>query len=361
MKAVVFPFFAMLLSYSIISVAQPGEQQQDSDGVDTQPGDTTTTEDAEKMGIYKKHNPENPCDRGLDTYDYDKSWYDESQIYVNSKFCEPALWFDNFFANDRVFKEGVAGTYIRWRNDFSYDEEELFKFDTNISASVEIPGVQNRLRLTLENDEDEDLRDVAPGTGETNANTLGIQLDLLQSERSKFNVTVSLKPRIRFRYRYTYPVYEIVTMRLTQELQREEETHSSRTLIDIEKLFMQSFLFRSSSEAKLSEEFSGVDWLQAFVVYQRINKKTSISYESSASGITQPLTLVTNYRLAVRFRKNFHRRWLFYEISPEMTWPVTFDGDRQNIEIDRRSKWLLFFRFEVHFGNAAKKRYKDHN
>jgi len=318
-------------------------------------------EEDEDYSIYKKHNPDDPCDRGLDTYDYETSWYDDTQIYVNSQFCEPALWFDNFFGSDRVFQEGAAGTYIRWRNDFSYDEEEYFKFKTDISFSVELPVLEDRLRLTFESDEDEHLRDIAPGNDQEAANSLGLQLDVAETSRSKFNINVSFTPRVRLRYRYTYPVYESVTLRLTQELQREKAVHSARTLIDFEKLFKNQLFFRSSSEARLSEEFDGVDWLQAFVLYQRVNKKTSLSYETSANGITEPMTLATNYRVAVRFRKNFHRRWLFYEISPELTWPVSFDEDRQLIVKNRRSKWLIFFRFEVHFGNAYKKRYQDYN
>jgi len=132
-------------------------------------------------------------------------------------------------------------------------------------------------------------------------------------------------------------------------------------LIDFEKLFENQLFFRSSSEGKLSEEFDGVDWLQAFVLFQRLNNKTSLSYEASANGITQPGTLALNYRLGVRFRKNFHRRWLFYEVAPEMSWPVTLDIDRRGTVISRRSKWLIFFRLEVHFGNAYKKRYQDYN
>jgi hypothetical protein len=318
-------------------------------------------QDTEEYNIYKQHNPDDPCEREFDTYDYELSWYDQSQVYVNSRFCEPALWFDNFFANDRLFAEGVAGTYIRWRTDFTHDEEEYFKFKTGITASFEMPRFQKRLRLTYDSGEDEQLRDIAPGNSDETANNIGFQLDLMENIRSKINISVSLKPRIRLRYRYTYPVLETVTLRLTQELQREEAVHSSRTLINFEKLFLKEFLFRSSSQGIISEEYDGVDWLQAFVVFQRLDKKTSISYESSANGITEPSTLALNYRLAVRFRKNFHRKWLFYEIAPEMTWPVTLDEDRTTTLYERRSKWLIFFRFEVHFGNAYKKRYQDHN
>ena len=315
----------------------------------------------EKYHIYRKEHPDNPCDRGLDAYDYEKKWYDDSQIYINSKFCEPALWFDNFFANDRIFDEGVAGTYVRWRNDFTYDEEESFEYKMRFNFSVELPGFQDRMRLTFEGDEDEDLRDIAPGNGDGTTNSLGLQLDLKETARSKFNVNVSLSPKIRFRYRYTYPIYKNVIMRLTQEVQRKEQINSARSLIDYEHTFKENFLFRSSTEGKVSEEFDGVDWLQAFVLYQRVNKKTSLSYEASVNGITEPWTLATNYRVGVRFRKNIHREWLFYEIAPEYTWPVTLDQSRLMIEKDRRSKWMIFFRLEFHFGNANKKRYQSYN
>ena len=277
------------------------------------PADKLTEE--EQYQIYRRDNPDDPCDRSMDTYDYAESWYDSSQVYVNARFCEPALWFDNFFANDRIFEEGVAGTYIRWRNEFTFDEEEGFKFKTALNASVELPVAEKKLRLTFDDDVDEDLRDIAPGQGEDTTNTLGLQLDLAQNDRSKFNVSVSLSPKIRFRYRYTYPVLDTLILRYTQEIQRKKQINSALSRIDVEKLFAREFLFRSTTEGNLSEEFDGVDWLQAFVLYQRINHKTSISYESSASGMTEPVVQAVNYRLGLRFRKNFHREWLFYEIS----------------------------------------------
>ncbi len=316
--------------------------------------------EAKKYNIYRKENPDNPCDRGLDAYNYEKQWYDDSQIYINSKFCEPALWFDNFFASDRIFNEGVAGTYVRWRNDFTYDEEEPFEYKMKLSFSVELPGFKDRMRLTFEGDEDEDLRDIAPGNGDETTNRLGLQVDLKETARSKFNVNISLSPKIRFRYRYTYPIYKNVVMRFTQEVQRKEQVNSSRSLIDYEHTFKQELLFRSSTEGKVSEEFNGVDWLQAFVLYQRVNKKTSLSYEASVNGVTKPWTLATNYRVGLRFRRNFHREWLFFEFAPEYTWPVTIDEQRLMIEKDRRSKWMILFRLEVHFGNAHKKRYQDY-
>lgn len=357
--------FLFIITPFAIANEQPGTNDLDEaeEKTSTEIIDTTvdSTEAEVDYHIHKKDNPDDPCDRGLDLYNYEKSWYDDTQVYINSRFCEPALWFDNFFANDRVFEEGAAGTYVRWRNEFTQDEEESFKYKMRLSASVELPIIEKHLRLTFEGDEDEDLRDIAPGNGEDTANSLGLQLDLVENSRSKFNVSVSLSPRVRLRYRYTYPIYQDITLRLTQEVQRKKKVHTGRTQIEFEKVFNQSYLFRASSEGKVSEEYDGVDWLQAFVLYQRLNNKTSLSYESSVNGITEPRTLAINYRLGFRFRKNFHRRWLFFEVAPEVTWPISLDELRSDTVIDRRSKWLLFFRLEVHFGNASKKRYRDHN
>ena len=310
--------------------------------------------------IYRKDNPDNPCDRGLDAYDYEKKWYDESQIFINSKFCEPALWFDNFFADDKIFKEGAAGTYVRWRNEFTYDEEEYFDYKMRLDFSVELPGTQNRLRITFQGDEDEQLNDIAPGNGADTTNSLGLLLNLKESTYAKFNASISLAPRLLLRYRYTYPLKDDVIVRFTQELQREQGTHSALTQFDYEHTIKKIFLFRSSTQGELSEEFEGIDWLQGFALYKRLNDKTSISYEAGVSGITEPWIIATNYRLGVRFRKNFHREWLFYEIAPEYTWPITLGDERQTIEQERRSKWMLFFRLEVHFGNAHKKRYQQY-
>ena len=355
--------FCLLISsvYALHAETLIEEVDVKSEVLSSDAEDVDTVASETGYNILRQEHSKNPCDRGLDTYSYEKRWYDESQAYINSRFCEPALWFDNFFASDRIFEEGVAGTYVRWRNDFIYDEEEHFKFKTRLTFSVQLPGITKNLRLTFEGDEDEDLRDIAPANREEAENTLGLQLDLLENARSKFNVNINFKPRIRFRYRYTMPFNETITLRLTQEIQRENSTHSARTRFDFEKLFNETFLFRSSTEARYSEQYDGFDSLQAFFLFQRLDRRASLAYEASVSGISKPISQIIDYRIAVRFRKNFHRRWLFYEITPEVTWPITYDDSREFIKFERRSKWQLFFRLEVHFGNTSKKRYEKYN
>ena len=299
------------------------------------------------------------CDRIKDLDQSDATWYDAAHAYMNTAFCEPAVYFDYFFASDRVLEE-VAGSYVRWRNDFIQVEGQGFDFNTNLNFSIELPKVSSKLKLIFEGDEDPALQDVLPGTpAQAQDNNLGLRLDVKDTDRSKFNISVSAKPRIRLRYRYTYPVREDFIIRFTQEVQNEEGVNGARSRLDFEKAFLPFRLFRSTTELFATEDLPGAEVSQAFVLFKRTSRRSSMSYEASAVGITEPLRLVTSYRLGVRYRRSIHRDWLFFEVSPDITWPVRVSEDRATVLEERRSVLSLLVRIEVHFGNAQRRKYSD--
>ncbi len=316
--------------------------------------------DTAAYAIQRVRKQGDPCDRSADVYSYPRSWYDDTQVYFNTRLCMPALWFDSFFASDRLFEEGVPGTYARWRNEFTLDEEDHFRFRTALSFSAELPALKNRLRVTFESDEENDIQDLIPDTTEKTRNSLGLQLDLNKNVRSRFSLSVTLSPRIRLRYRYAYPYSETVWLRFTQEVQNDDGTNGALSRFDFEKSLPSSLLLRATTEGRLSEAFDGVDWAQTLSLFQRLTAKSSLSYESSVNGVTVPNTRAVNFRLGLRYRRNFHRKWLFYEIAPEVTWPTTYNDQRTTVLIGQRSKWLIFFRLEVHFGNAQNRRYEQY-
>jgi len=332
------------------SPATPTEAQQE---------DAPTSADSETESDARS-DPLSACIRTRDLIKKEAAWYDSAHAVVNTAFCEPAVWFDDFFASDRIFEE-VGGTYVRWRNDFIYNEEDGYSFNTNLNFSVELPKISSKLKLIFEGDEDPDLQDVLPGDQrESASNTLGLRVDVKDTARSRFNISLSAKPRIRLRYRYTWPVRDDFLIRFTQEVQNEKGVNGSRTRLDLEKAFLPLKLFRSTTELFAAEDFPGVEWAQAFSLFQRLSKKSSASYEASVVGLTQPESLVTNYRLGVRYRQSIHRDWLFLEVSPDMTWPIDLSEDRETIEKERRSVWSILLRLEVHFGNAKKRKYSDY-
>ena len=299
------------------------------------------------------------CNRTRDLLAEEATWYDSAHAVMNTAFCEPAVWFDDFFASDRVFEE-VAGTYVRWRNDVFYNQEDGFDFNTNLNFSIELPKISSKLKLIFEGDEDQALQDVLPGSqAESTNNTLGLRVDVKDTSRSKFNISLSAKPRIRLRYRYTYPARNDFLIRFTQEVQNEKGVNGARTRLDFEKAFLPLKLLRSTTEIFVAEDFPGIEWAQAFSFFKRITKKSSVSYEASIVGITRPDSLVTNSRLGIRYRQNIHRDWLFFEVSPDITWPIDLSEDRETILKERRSVYSILVRLEVHFGNAKRRQYSD--
>ena len=331
--------------------ATDGQQAEDDSTSDSANAETT---------LPPGETPAGSCDRTQEILRQEAKWYDSAHAYMNTAFCEPAIWFDDFFASDRILEE-VAGSYVRWRNDFIQNEEDGTDFNTNLTFSVELPKISSKLKLIFEGDEDQDLQDVLPGEpADESSNNLGLRLDVRDTDRSKFNISVSAKPRIRLRYRYTYPFSNEFLLRFTQEIQNEKGVNGARTRLDFEKAFLPLKLFRSTTEVFITEDLPGADWSQAFVLFQRITRKSSVSYESSAVGVTEPDSLVTNYRLGIRYRQNIHRDWLFFEISPDITWPVTLSDDRDEVIEERRSVLSILVRFEVHFGNAQNRKYSDY-
>lgn len=331
-----------------------GTDQQQA-GNDSMPDDTNTD-----TTLSPGETPAGSCDRTQEILRQESKWYDSAHAYMNTAFCEPAIWFDDFFASDRILEE-AAGSYVRWRNDFIQNEEGGTDFNTNLTFSVELPKISSKLKLIFEGDQDQQLQDVLPG-GQTDGqdNNLGLRLDVKKTDRSKFDFSVSAKPRIRLRYRYTYPFSDQFLTRFTQEIQNEKGVNGARTRLDFEKAFLPLKLFRSTTEVFVTEDLPGIDWSQAFILFQRITRKSSVSYESSAVGVTEPDSLATNYRLGIRYRQNIHRDWLFFEITPDITWPITLSDDRDEVIRERRSVLSLLVRFEVHFGNARNRKYSDY-
>ena len=334
--------------------ATAAPEVSDDQAEDTQPGQEP------EPGPARSDDPESACDRISDLEEKESTWYDSAHAVMNTAFCEPAVWFDDFFASDRIFEE-VAGTYVRWRNDVFFHQEDGFDFNTNLNFSIELPKISSKIKLIFEGDQDQALQDVLPrDQTDATSNTLGLRVDVKETSRSRFNISFSAKPRVRMRYRYTFPIRDDFLIRFTQEVQNEEGVNGARTRLDFEKAFLPLKLFRSTTEFFYAEDFPGTDWAQGFALFKRITRRSSISYETSAVGITRPQSLVTNYRIGVRYRQNIHRDYLFLEISPDITWPIDLSEDRETILKERRSVYALLVRLEVHFGNAARRKYSDY-
>lgn len=285
-------------------------------------------------------NIEQACSRKTPIED---TYIDTTHSYLTSWFCEPANWFDNFFADERLYEEGHAGTKLRWRNDLVFTEYASPEYITTVSASLLLPKISKHLKLVFDSEEQGDLADVIPGDTDNTRGSLSFLYDFLDSQKANLSLRLRFTPSITLRYRYTHPINETLLTRFTQNIFREDGTFGTNSRLDIDKTIDNKNAVRWSNQLEIIEDTDGLEWLSALVVFHRINDSSALSYEASITGETRPFDLVTDYRLGIRYRRNFHRSWLFYELVPDITWPREFIAD------DRRPVFAFITRLEVYF------------
>ena len=189
------------------------------------------------------------------------------------------------------------------------------------------------------------MDDIGTANQERVKSDIGILYGITESDRSNFSVRVKLSPSILFRYRYEWPLTDTFTTRFTQEWYRRDNANGIASRIDFEKIIDSNLFLRQSNSVAQSESYDGKEWESSLVLYHRLSDKKALSYESSITGVTLPDKYTTNERLGVRYRHNFLRKWLFYEVVPAVNW-------NRELFIDERSTdWEILFRLEVNFVN----------
>jgi hypothetical protein len=301
-----------------------------------------------------------PCmgDRG-----YQDTWLDHTHAFFTQQFCQPAVWFDNFFGDDRANEEGWPGSSLRIKGTYRLDQEEDDSFRTSIKSSVRLPNVSNRLKLVLtaggeeegqflQADEDPISQEVVEGDagGET---SLALRWHILRSRKTKVTVgggarlESPLVPFIRVRLRHTEPIGDRTQVRLVPTYLAVRDEGVTRSVrLDLERLLGSKSLVRLSQSVKRQDneyESVGHRWGTELSLLTRLTKKRALSLEVGQEGITRPSTITTTYRIGTRYRVQFHRPWLYYEIEPEVYWP------RDEIDGSYKRVYAISFRLEINF------------
>ena len=110
----------------------PDERTGESSG-DKTPDTAYEVEDTERYQIYRRDHPDNPCERSLDTYDYDwhtillatKKYVFEYKI-KNYEYMRTSQYFIRKQSTDKSFESDLA-TYCDMLNEVDSNEEDIFK------------------------------------------------------------------------------------------------------------------------------------------------------------------------------------------------------------------------------------------
>ena len=297
---------------------------------------------ARLMEIYCRDEQERP-----------ESWLDRSHSYISERLCEPAAWFDGFFGDARSFEETPIGTFIRVRNSADWDEDGGWGYGLGVSANIMLPRVSDQLRLLVTRDQDVtgEFRD-GSDVRDSDRTRLGLRFIASERARSQFDIDASvgsgLNPELRGRYRLVRGMTSRSLIRATQTgFWERKDGFGITSRLDYEWLPDRDQLIRWTGQGTVSQESEGIDWRTSVIAFRQLTTRTALRSELGIIGYTRPSFEVKEYFAAVRYRRQFLRPWLFFELQPERAWPIDQDTG------ERSADWRFTLTLEVQFENES--------
>ncbi len=287
---------------------------------------------------------------------------DQVHGFVQDNTCEPAVWFDTFFVKDHVLLDLRPGTLIVLRNSARWTEEQgvVLMFDYHFEWRLpQWKKFLKKSKLYFESRSVADRYSIQPGQPvppgvdrETGVRkpTIGVRADLYTRLRALISIDTGVKigihpdAHIRMRYQYVLPFGGVYLFRFSEIAMYQVIEHfTNTTQLDLERKFTTFTFVRWGNNVTYTEGTAGVAWNTGVSLFTQLTPKSAISYDTSMWGVNHPDWVIQNYRVGSLYRRNFYRPWLYFELSPEVTWPKAASGQREPV-------YAFMATLEVQFG-----------
>ena len=256
--------------------------------------------------------------------------------FLSTRVERLSLYIDSFFGERRSY-EDATGTYIQARGSMIYGRGGNVDFDGKFRAKADLPQLQEKVKLVIESDDGRDdaesLNRITTGTNlndELEDNDVEAALQFVVRERERWDFTVRPGVRvsseidtfIKFRFRRNQPLGQKWLSRGTYEAAYySDRKWENDWTLDFERYIGDNNFFRTSSSVLWRERDPGNLLLgQVFQVTHFLDPKQLVSFEIGTTAETRPHLRDLSYFSSIRYRRNIHRGWLFFEVKPQIIW-----------------------------------------
>jgi hypothetical protein len=265
---------------------------------------------------------------------------DAPRDYLSEKFVTFVSEIDRFFGDDRNYQENnqsVIQLDITRVTGYSGDRKIVLAG----RAKVNLPSTEKRFHLVLESNPDQNL------TGESTPTKItppvnkvvkpesygaGLRFEKAREGQWHFSTDAGLKFR-------SFKVDPFTRARGSYEVQLDQwrlkvaETifwfqtsgAGENTQLDVERFLSDPVLFRATSNVTWLKDTTNLDLRQDLSIYHTLNERSALLYQASAIGVSRPSYHATDYVLLMTYRYRLHRKWIFFELSPQMHYPEVMD------------------------------------
>jgi hypothetical protein len=263
------------------------------------------------------------------------AWIDWLQRNVYRSVCLTALWFDDFFGDERVVSER-EGTWGRVRAGVAWDERDDLDGTFRLRAKLALPRMERRLHAVIGRDDSE--RESGEGLGgadgipeafrEGDQDWLtGLEYEPIRSDRHDVDfglgvrLSTPIDPYARVRYRLQQPLSARWLLRQqVTPFWRDSTRFGLGSRTDLDLSVRPGLLLRLNGTAQITDRSEGVDWQAGPTLYQRIGEGRALAYRVVGERSTDSREMSPVYRVETLLRQRLFREWLVLELQPHLEW-----------------------------------------
>jgi len=254
--------------------------------------------------------------------------------YLSGRLTRFASYIDSFFGGNEHFQERNPSV-MRLDLSRATGYGGTAQYDLSASLNLRLPISEGRLHLLVETDPERNLEDV-PVKSSTVMNTkpatrksLALAARYALEARNGWSYRTDagirfplpLQPFVRSKVGYSTPLDDW-RLTLGQSVYWFSQTGIGETSqIDMERQVSPSIMFRATSLAIWLKDNPNFDMSQSFSFYHTVSDRTSLIYQATVFGVSEPSTQMTDTVFLVHYRYRLHQKWLFFEFTPQLHFP----------------------------------------
>lgn len=260
---------------------------------------------------------------------------DNTHARLSTRVQQTADRVDSFFGNERIDDE-AKGNRIRLRSTLEFAEQGDLNSKLKLKAKFALPNLEERFNLVFGTDDEEGIvneimnsDDVGGIIDEVDDADYSSALRYIIAATEQWNTSLDggvkfrtgVDPFGRVRTRRTIDLDDW-SLRLTERVTWiEDDGFSSEASVAAERNLTDSLFFRAASQVKWREDEDGVTLEEGLAFTYQIDDRRAVTLRGGVRSVTRPANTVDEYGLSLRYRKQFYRDWLYYEIEPRATFP----------------------------------------
>ncbi len=279
-------------------------------------------------------------------------WLDDAHAEVSQTLRQASAWMDSFFDDNRSVEEENR-TRARLKLGLRYSEAEAFELEPRINLRLHLPQLSKKASMILFAADDDKPEIGAsrtdPGFFGKDERKAGAALQYFLNEGEKYNISFTGGGATGYlygglRYRHTKEFADWQTRFRTQLRYYTDDGLVNLNSLDCDRELSKIWFFRTTTQLEWLEEDSELPLTLAFRLYQVLDEDRVLSYEWENRMEEIDQGEISEVMLLFRYRQRFLREWLFWEVSPR----VTFDDDQ-----DWDSEYAVLVKVDITFGYPA--------